>query len=132
MALEPEEFAQRIRDLREAKAWSRERAARKLGLSPRQMARWEDAEVEQPHGEAIERAAQVFEVELEYLLGPSPNGKEISGRLERLEADLAELLGIVKDELVPSLAALEAARDAAEKGRSGKPSGRPRRSNGKT
>lgn len=66
-------FAQRLRELREAKQWSQQRLAKESGVAQKSISNWEQG-ISSPRGPALIRLAKAFSVSVEELLAPSETG----------------------------------------------------------
>ena len=83
-----ERMAENIRQAREAKDLGRGEVADKVGVSPRTVERWEEAE-SKPHPATLRKLAELFEVDTSDLKPDTPPEAET---LERIEAKLDRLL----------------------------------------
>lgn len=83
-------LGQRIVKLRQIKNWKQGELAQKLGVTQRQLLRWEKDEV-RPRPGAIQELARTFEVSIEELTSEAPP----SGALRLQDEELVELLGYV-------------------------------------
>lgn len=79
MALERQEFAKRLKQLREYRGWTQEKAAEEIGMSWRAYVRLEGGELKggarvypQPRGKTIDDIVRAFGVDREYLMGAAP------------------------------------------------------------
>jgi len=86
------EIGQRIVQLRKQKNWSQKKLAERLGISARQLVRWELDQVE-PRPKSIEKVAEALEVTPEELVSSS-----VESRFENVEdEELRELLEYIPE-----------------------------------
>ena len=65
-------FSQRIKNLRDSKAWSKSKTAQMLGVSAQRYSNWE-YDLHEPDYEMLNQIAALFETTTDYLTGKSDN-----------------------------------------------------------
>lgn len=94
MALRRERVVQRLTDLRERHGLSQEDAAHKVGVTHRQWQRWEAGE-SMPYPRNLDGVASAFGISIQEFFDDQPLPPD-PVQLDRVEAKLDELLGLLR------------------------------------
>jgi transcriptional regulator with XRE-family HTH domain len=132
MALNKDVVGPNLRKARERCHMVKTRAASEIGVTERQITRWEKGEV-LPRWENIEAAANVYGIDPVELTqddeGPARDATTLTERIELLEREVSNLAGLIETALTTFLGAeeLAAAIDRRREGDGSKPAeDRPR------
>lgn len=97
----------RIRELRLQRRLSQEALARLLNMSSQTLSRWERGKVA-PYPENLDALAEILEVDVAEIVGPPTAATpHLSDRLTAMEAQLGWIVDVLRDELLPFIAARE-------------------------
>lgn len=118
LPLDPETFAQKLIELGERHALDQAERAEKVGISLRHYKRLEAAGVVNVRFKTVRKVAEGYGIDpADFLSEVADESGRLGDRLERIETAIASLDALVRVELLPVLAALEAEeqQDAAER-----------------
>lgn len=128
--IDPDRFAERLRSLERENLLTVEKAAQQIGMSHRHYVRWRKGEAS-PRYDSLEKVARAYGLDPHDLFADvaddearAANGS-LTNRLGRLEADVEEILRLLRETLPALAASLEAG-----KGRAGRSSARRQRATG--
>src|SRR5579862_9343183 len=95
VALDPRVIGSRIKAARKKKGWTQFEFANEANVSISSVSRWETGKL--PPVRELLRIGELLGVEPDYLVEPEISDDEVKVRLGRMEAQLEELAGLVRE-----------------------------------